>query len=34
MTGMTHPHIDPPPIPLTKEKNDGKSKTYFEPIKV
>ena len=34
MTGMTHPHIDPPPIPITKETHDGKSDKYFVKLKL
>ena len=29
MTGMTQPHVDPPPIPLIKEKHYGNSDKYF-----
>ena len=25
MTGMTHPYVDPPPIPLIQETHNGKS---------
>ena len=31
---MTHPHIDPPPIPLIKETHDGKSDKYFVKLKL
>ena len=24
MTGVTHPHLEPPPIPLIQETHDGK----------
>ena len=34
MTGMTHPHIDPPPIPLIQETHYGKSDKYFVKIKL
>ena len=34
MTRMTHPYVDPPPIPLIKEKHDGKSEKYFVKIKL
>ena len=33
MTGMTHPHVDPPPILLIKEKHNGKSDKYFVNLK-
>ena len=32
-TGMTHPHIESPPIPLIKENHDGKSDKDFVKIK-
>ena len=34
MTGMTHPHVDPPMIPLIQETNDGKSDRYFIKLKL
>ena len=34
MTGITHPHVDPPPIPRIKEKHDGKSDKYFVKLKL
>ena len=34
MTGMTQPHVDPPQIPLIKEKYDGKSDRYFVKLKL
>ena len=34
MTGMTHPHVEPPPIPLIKEKYDGKPDNDFVKIKL
>ena len=34
MTGTTQAHIDPPPIPLVKEKHDGKSNKYFVKLKL
>ena len=34
MTGMTHPHIDPQPIPLIQETYDGKSDKYFVKLKI
>ena len=34
MTGMTHPQVEPPPIPLIKEKHDGKSDKYFVKLKL
>ena len=29
MTGVTHPHVDPPPIPLIQETYDDKTGKYF-----
>ena len=34
MTGMTHPHVYPPPIPIIKEKHNGKSDKDFLKIKL
>ena len=34
MTGMTKPHVEPPPIPLIKEKHNGKSDKYFVKLKL
>ena len=34
MTGMTQPHVEPPPIPLSKENHDGKSEKYFVKLKL
>ena len=34
MTGMTHPHVEPPTIPLIKEKHDDKSDKYFVKLKL
>ena len=34
MTGMTQPHIDPPPITLIKEKHDSKSDKCFVKLKL
>ena len=34
MTGTTHPHVDPPPIPLIKENNDGKPDKDFVKLKL
>ena len=34
MTDVTQPHIDPPPIPLIKEKHDGKSDKDFVKLKL
>ena len=34
MTGMTQPHLDPAPIPLIKEKHNGKSCKYFVALKL
>ena len=34
MTGMTHPHVDPLPIPLIQEKRDGKSDKDFVKLKL
>ena len=31
---MTQPHLDPPLIPLIKEKHDGKSDKYFVKLKL
>ena len=30
---MTHPHVEPPPIPLIQETHDGKSDRYFVNLK-
>ena len=32
--GMIHPHVEPPPIPLIKETDDGKSEKYFVNFKL
>ena len=34
MTGMNHPHVEPPPIPLIQETHDGKSDKYFVKLKL
>ena len=34
MTGMTHPHVQPLPIPLIKENHDGKSDKYSVKLKL
>ena len=34
MTGMTHPHVEPQPIPLIQETHNGKSEKYFVKIKL
>ena len=34
ITGTTHWHIDPPPIPLIKENHDGKSEKDFVKVKL
>ena len=34
MTGTIQPHVDPPPIPLIKEKHDGNSEKYFVKLKI
>ena len=34
MKGMTHPHVEPPPIPLIKETHDGKSNKDFVELKL
>ena len=34
MTGMTHPHLDPPPIPHIQETHDGKSDKDFVKLKL
>ena len=31
---MTHPHVDPQTIPLTKENHDGKSEKDFVKLKL
>ena len=33
-TGMTHPHVEPPPIPLIEETHDGKSNKDFVKLKL
>ena len=33
-SGMTQPHVDPPPIPLIKIEHDNKSDKYFVKIKI
>ena len=32
--GMTHPHVEPPPILLIKETHDGKLDEYFLKLKL
>ena len=34
MTGVTHPHVEPPPIPLIQETYYGKSDKYFVKLKL
>ena len=34
MKGMTHPYVEPPPIPPIKEKHDVKSDKYFVKLKL
>ena len=34
MTGMTHPHLDPPPVPIIKENHDGNPDKYFVKLKL
>ena len=34
ITGMTHPHIEPPPIPLIQETHNGKSCKDFVKLKL
>ena len=34
MTGTTQPHLEPLPIPLIKERHDGKSDKYFVKLKL
>ena len=34
ITGTTHPHIDPPLIPLIQETHDGKSDKCFVKLKL
>ena len=34
MSRITQPHVEPPPIPLIKEKHDGKSDKYFVKLKL
>ena len=31
---MTHPHVDPPPIPLIQETHNGKSEKDFVKLKL
>ena len=31
---MTHPHVEPPIIPLTQKTHDGKSEKYIVKIKL
>ena len=34
MIGVTHPHVEPSPIPLIQEKYDGKSDKEFVKLKL
>ena len=34
MTGVTHPHVEPPPIPLIQETYDSKSDKDFVKLKL
>ena len=34
MTELNHPHIEPPPITLNKEKHNGKSENDFVKLKL
>ena len=34
MTGMNHPHVEPPPTPITQETHNGKSEKYLKKFKL